>query len=109
MTPEIVAANEGILAAVERLGGGYVWEAEIFAVTLIDVPVTDQQAAALAQLVGVQQIALNASRLSSLALHRVARIRGLKSLVLSDLRIAEAELSELKRVGPEIRVVAHEA
>src|SRR3954471_12861257 len=109
MTPESVAVNEKVLAAVEQLGGGYVWEPEVFAVTLIDVQVTDQHAAALADLVGVQQIAVNASRLSSLGLQRIARIGGLRSLVLFELRISEAELTELKRIGPEIEVLAHEA
>ena len=82
------------------------WEPEVFAVTLIDVPVTDEQAAILSALVGVQQIAVNASCLSSLALLRIARIRGLRSLVLSGVRITEAEIEHLKRIGPEIQLVA---
>jgi hypothetical protein len=109
MTETISAAaaenNELLLARVEDLGGGYCWDAEIFAVTLMDVAVADPEAAMLCGLVGVQQIALNASLLSFPIVERVAHIPGLKSLVLNTPSISEVELDVLKRVVPKVLVV----
>ena len=47
MNPEVAQKNAKILAQVESYGGGYVWEREIFAVTLMDVAVADSEAAIL--------------------------------------------------------------
>ncbi|MDT4329302.1 hypothetical protein ACQE3E_07205 [Methylomonas sp. MED-D] len=109
MTETISAAaaenNERLLARVEGLGGGYCWDAEIFAVTLIDVAVADTDAAILCGLVGVQQVALNASLLSFPVLERIAQIPGLQSLVLNVPAVSESELDALKRFVPEVLVV----
>lgn len=109
MTETISAAaaenNERLLAMVEDLGGGYCWDAEIFAVTLMDVAVADSDAAILCGLVGVQQVALNASLLSFSVLERIAKIPGLQSLVLNVPTVAESELEALKRHVPEVLVV----
>ena len=51
--------NDAILDWVEKVGGGYVWEAEIFAINLLDVALTDKEARNLCKLSGIQQIALN--------------------------------------------------
>ena len=56
--------NDPILDWVEERGGGYVWEPEVFAVTLLDASIDDDDAGRLSRLVGVQQIAVDASRMS---------------------------------------------
>jgi hypothetical protein len=81
--------NESILAIVETLGGGYVWDSDVFAVTLYDVPVTDSEAAPLLGLQGVQQIALNAANLTFPIIESIAQISGLNSLVLCQDNLTE--------------------
>lgn len=104
-----VAANETILAHIEAIGGGYVWESEVFAVSLIDTPATDSELESLAGLRGVKQIALDASRLSFPAIEAIARIPGLESLVLSAASLSNQQLQALRVIGPEIVLVVEEA
>ncbi len=108
MNPDASAANEAILVKVENLGGGYVWEPEIFAITLMDVALTDEQACVLTGLSGVEQIAINASRLTLPALQAIAGIPGLKSLVLSRSLLSAEQRQLLEKIGPEIQVVNDE-
>lgn len=100
--------NEAILAHVESLGGGYVWEPEIFTVVLLDVAVGDIDIVPLSGLRGVRQIALNASRLSFAAIETLARIPGLESLALSRHRLGDQQIEALRRIGPEIEFAADE-
>ena len=81
---------------MEGYGGGYVWEPEIFAVTLMGVAVADAEAAILSGLTGVQQVALNASRVSLPTLQKIAGIPGLRSLVLSGITLAQSSSCRLK-------------
>ena len=105
MNPEAQARNEAILAEVEQFGGGFVWESEIFAITLMDVSVSDQQALVLLGLSGVQQIAINVAQVSALVLNSIAQIPGLKSLVITGRSIESSELSALQSLGPKIELV----
>jgi hypothetical protein len=105
MNPEVVQENERILAQVEGYGGSYVWEPEIFAVTLMDVAVADVEAAILSGLAGVQQVALNASRVSLPTLQKIAGIPGLRSLVLSGITLAQEQQLLLESCGPRVEVV----
>lgn len=98
-------ANLEILAEIEALGGGFVWEPEIFAVTLTDVPLADRDVKPLARLVGVQQIALNAERLTPSTLQSIACIPGLESLVLSQSRLQPNEVQALEALGPNVELV----
>jgi|GEM_PF-1903924 len=102
--------NEAILCGVESLGGGYVWEAEVFAVTLLGVPVNDDGALSLCNLVGVQQIAVEPSALPFSTLQRLALIPGLESLVLNHALLTPQQEEALRSIGPEIELVteAHE-
>jgi len=109
MSPEATQANEAILAEVEASGGGYVWEPEVFAVTLMDVAFEDSQVTRLCGLTGVEQIALNASRLSFDTLQRIARIPDLQSLVLSSIHLTDDQQSALEALGPEVEIVSDEA
>jgi len=102
---EAMDDNETILAAVEDKGGGYVWDAEVFAVTLMDVQVNDVDAQPLCKLVGVQQIAIEASRLSFPTLQSLARIPGLESLVLNHSSLTPQQVEALVAIGPEIERV----
>lgn len=108
LTASAIAENEAILARVEALGGGYVWESEIFAISLMDSAISDSDSSALLGLRGVQQIALDASRLSIPALRAIAGIPGLESLVLGKASQAPEELLALGRFGPEIQLVPGE-
>jgi len=105
MTPEAAENNERILAEVEALGGGYVWESEIFAIVLMDIAIADQEAASLCGLIGVEQIALNGSRLAFATLQSIASIPGLQSLVLSGVNLSDDQHSLLKHCGPEIELI----
>ncbi len=109
MSPNAAQQNERILAQVEAYGGGYVWEPEIFAVTLMDVPVADEEAATLSGLTGVQQIALNASHVSFPTLQKIARISGLRSLVLSGITLRQEQQLLLESCGPRVEVVENGA
>ena len=97
--------NEGILARVEELGGGYVWDAEVFAVTLMDVATPDAEARELVGLVGVSQIAMNASHVSIETLAKIAAIPGLQSLVLCNPTCDPYQLESLRSMGPDVEVV----
>lgn len=103
--PGEAARNEAVLARVEELGGGYVWDAEVFAVTLMGVAVADVDARPLADLVGVQQIALDGSRVSLGTLQKIAMIPGLRSLVLCNPTLDAQGLRSLQGLGPEVQVV----
>ncbi len=81
------------------------WDAEVFAVTLMDVAVTDTDAMPLTGLVGVQQIALDCSRVSIGALQKIAEIPGLQSLVLCNPVFDAEGLKILQEIGPEVQVV----
>jgi len=100
-----MSRNEAILAEVEVIGGGYVWEAEVFAVNLMDVAAADGQVEDLQHLRGVQQIALNASKLSFRTVSAIAGIPGLESLVLAQATLSSAQLHELQRIVPEVVLV----
>jgi hypothetical protein len=94
--------NEAILAMVEGAGGAYVWDAECFAVTLMDVQPPEDLARALQGLVDVQQIAIEASMLRHETLMQIASIPGLTSLVLNHSHLSAEELLQLRTIGPEI-------
>jgi hypothetical protein len=63
-----------------------VWDAEVFAVTLMDVAVEDDAAIPLCGLRGVQQIAVDASRLSAATISRWQALRSCGRLCSRDER-----------------------
>jgi hypothetical protein len=97
--------NERILAEVEAAGGGCVWDAEVFAITLMDVVPNDELAGSLCALVGIQQIAINASRLTFDTLRRLSQIQGLDSLVLNHAVLTNDETTLLASSVPELILV----
>lgn len=107
LSNETVARNEAIIAQIESIGGGCVWE-EYFAVSLIDVATTDRDVADIPDLRGVQQIALDARNLSFPVLAAIARIPGLESLVLSHAALSDPQLQALQAAVPEV-VLAEDA
>lgn len=106
LDPSMARQNERVLARVEALGGDYVWDAEVFAVTLMDVAVTDGDANSLCQLTGIQQIALDSSLIGITTLRKLASIPGLQSLVLCKHRLSSAEIGTLRACGPAVQTVA---
>lgn len=109
ISEQAAALNEEILAHVDAIGGGSVWDATIFAVTLIEIAPNDEDVAELSRLSGVQQIALNACRLSFASVLSVARTPGLDSLVLSRSWFSEQQLCQLRTCVPELVLVSDEA
>lgn len=97
----IEAQNNRILTAVDAAGGGYVWDAEVFAITLMDVLPTEELALSLCSLIGVQQIAIEASTLKMDTLVRLAGTPGLSSLVLNHSRLTNEEVAQLSSIVPE--------
>ncbi|HSC88022.1 MAG TPA: hypothetical protein VLC09_12155 [Polyangiaceae bacterium] len=98
-------ANEATLEWLLETGGSYVWEDEIFAVTALDIELDDAGAQRLATLAGVEQIAINAKRLSFEGLRILAAIPELASLVISECPLSEAQLEQLRALGPEVDVI----
>jgi len=107
LSNEAVARNEAIIAHIESIGGGCVWE-EYFAVSLMDVAATDRDVADLPDLRGVQQIALDALNLSFPVLVAIARIPGLESLVLSHAALSDSQLQTLQAAVAEVVLVEDE-
>lgn len=105
MSQAALTLNEEILQHVESIGGGYVWDAEVFAINLFDASPTDTELAPLSQLNGVQQIALNASRASFNCLSQIAQIPQLQSLVLCGYSLTSSEMDQLSKYGPEVEYV----
>ena len=97
--------HERILAKVEAAGGGYVWDAEVFAVTLMDVAPNDELAESLCALEGVQQIAINSSRLAFDTIKSLAQIPNLHSLVLNHAALTNDEIALIASLVSELILV----
>lgn len=95
-----------ILTLVESYGGGYVWESELFTVSLVDVAIQDEAAACLLGLTGVEQIALNASHLQFATILKLATIAELQSLVLFGTCLSEPQRALLDKLGSRVQVIA---
>ena len=100
-----VKENKRILAEVEAVGGGYVWGAEMFAVTLMDVVPNDALAASLCARAGVQQIAINSSRLAFSTVRNLAQIPNLEALVLNHAVLTNDEAVLIASLVPELILV----
>lgn len=98
--------NEEVLAWVETLGGDYVWEDDLFAITLLDVPIEPSQVDRLLAVEGLDQLTLDASRLRSTDLRRLAGMAGLGSLVVAGRALTANEVADLRDQGPEVDLVA---
>ena len=88
--------NQKILDRVEELGGGYVWDAEVFAIILLDCELDDKDASVLLGLQGIQQIAINAGRLSAETIRKLAGISGIESLVLGNYVLSGSFIEEIR-------------
>ena len=97
--------NDPILDWVEERGGGYVWDAEVFAVTLLGTCFDDADAAHLSRLVGVQQIAVDASEMSMVGLETLASIPGIASVVIRNGRLGPEEIARLRETCPEVLMI----
>jgi hypothetical protein len=97
--------NDPILDWVEERGGGYVWEPEIFSVTLLDASIDDEDADRLSRLVGVKQIAVDASRISLDGLRKLAGIPGIASLVISKGGLTEHDIEQLRTTCQDVQLI----
>jgi len=104
MLETAVTENEVILRWVDACGGGYVWEPELFCVTLMEVAIQSDGVDNLCRLVGVEQLAIDATKLSRDELVRLASIPGLRSLVLGGVTLSGAERDALSRLGPVVEL-----
>lgn len=97
--------NDPILDWVEELGGGYVWDAEVFAVNLLDVLLSDEDAERLSRLVGVQQIAVDSRRMSLGGLTTLARIPGISLLVIRAGSLTENHVDQLRASCENVQLI----
>ncbi|MBQ5947821.1 hypothetical protein, partial [Massilia sp. ST3] len=74
-------------------------------ITLMDVVPDDGFAKSLCALVGVQQIAINSSRLGFDTVTKLAQIPNLGSLVLSNAALTNDEAAYLGSLVPELILV----
>ena len=94
--------NDPILNWVEERGGGYVWEPEVFAVTILEASFDDDDAKRLSRLVGVQQIAVDASNMTLAGLKILASIPGISSLVIRSDNLTPGDIEILRTACPEV-------
>lgn len=97
--------NDPILNWVEERGGGYVWEPEAFAVTLLDTSIDDDDADRLSRLIGVKQIAVDASRISLDGLRKLAGIPGILSLVIRKDGLTEHDIEQLRTSCQDVQLI----
>jgi hypothetical protein len=96
--------NQEILDWIESLGGGYVWEDEIFTIILEGCILTPDEARTIAGLAGVQQIAILGAKTEMSALLPIVRVESLQSLVLSKSLYSEEEIGNLKATRPDLEI-----
>ncbi len=97
--------NDPILDWVEQRGGGYVWEPEVFAVIVLEAAFDDEDAERLSRLVGVQQIAVDASRMSLEGLKKLATIPGISSLVIRTDNLTSGDVESLRATCPDVQII----
>lgn len=105
MSVNVNEINDPILDWVEKCGGGYVWEPEVFAVNVLDTSFDDEDAERLSQLVEVQQIAVDASRISLAGLQKLAAIPGISSLVIRGGRLASSDVELLRVSCRDVQII----
>lgn len=98
--------RDEIVEWVEDVGGDYVWEDDLFAITLLDVAIDAGGVGRLLELDALDQLAVDASRLQMAELRKLAAMKGLGSLVVAGRVLSETERSELALLGPEVDQVA---
>jgi hypothetical protein len=98
----IEAQNKRILTAVDAVGGSYVWDAEVIYHNIDGCFPTEELALSLCGLIGVQQIAIEASTLQMDTLVRLAGTAGLSSLVLNHSCLTDEEVAQLSSIVPEL-------
>ena len=103
--PRTFETNDTILAWVESVGGGYVWEPEIFAVSLLGTNLQGEGYYKLFGLKGVDQLAIEARTLQFYALERLSRIPGLKSLVINGSSLQQNDLKTLNANGVKTELI----
>ena len=97
--------NEPILDWVEKRGGGYLWEPEVFVVPVLDAYFDDTDVERLSQLVGVQQIVVDASRMSVEGLKKLASISGISSLVARAGNLTAGDVEQLQATCPDVQII----
>lgn len=97
--------NDEVLAWVQMVGGDYVWEDDLFAITLLDVTIDASGVERLLRVEGLDQLAIDVSRIEDAELRRLAQLPGLGSLVLSGRSLSESDLAALRALGPDVDLV----
>lgn len=72
--------NTALLEEIERRGGGYVWEQEVFAVQCIDKPLDTAMVDLISGLRGVREVYVDASEIGFAGTILLAKIAGLAHL-----------------------------
>jgi hypothetical protein len=88
--------NQQILDWIESLGGGYVWEEEIFSIILNGYALSAEEAQKLSELMSVKQIALLEAKTEVRCLCPLTNNKSLRSLVLSRSLYSQEEERQLR-------------
>ena len=110
ISDQAIARNAKLLDHIELIGGSYcLMDSPIFGVNLITADPTDDDVVDVPDLTGVEVVALNARQLSFPALHAIARIPGLYSLVISNYSLTDAQIDVLRASVPDLMLIGGDA
>ncbi|MCC7249428.1 MAG: hypothetical protein IT473_12465 [Lysobacter sp.] len=100
-----LSKNALLLEEIERRGGGYVWEAEVFAVHFMDRPIQQNEVTLLTGLAGVREIYIEASEIGYAELRALACIPGIEHLGIARWEPVDKEYEELSACCNGIRLI----
>jgi len=107
---QAIARNAKTLDHIELIGGSYsLVDSTILGVNLITADPTDDDVVDVPALTGVELVSLNARQLSFSAVHAIARIPGLYSLVISNHSFTDAQIELLRASVPDLILVSLDA
>jgi hypothetical protein len=99
------ARAEQALIKIEKLGGHYVWERELFIVVLKGTNITDSDLGLFADLPLVEDIHLDNTNITDVGLKHLSELSRLKTLSLVSTKISDAAIQAFKNAKPKIKVV----
>lgn len=102
---DLLSQNSLLLEEIERRGGGYVWEAEVFAVLFMDRPIRLDEVSLLTGLARVREIYVDASEIGYSELKALASIAGIEHLGIARWEPIDTEYEELSACCKGIRLL----
>lgn len=99
------AHNSPLLKEIERRGGGYVWEDDIFAVHLMDVSLQPDDVPLLTGLIGVKEIYVDAANMGLPEMKAFASIPGLEHLGIARWVPGDGEFESILKLCEGARLI----